>query len=90
MVDDLMESVANAERFVDVRTNTPAQRRSADMALTMLRNAARVGTPTKVRKTLYTIVRLAPVTVLEAIRAPLETAQSFVFARTGEDIDITR
>lgn len=90
MIQDIADSVASTEPFVDTELDTTAEQKSADKALSMLRNAARVGTPAKVKSTIQTIVALCPVDVLETIRTPLETAQSFVFARTGNSVDITR
>ena len=91
ILDDLRDSIANSEAALEERVGYELEKTKAgDKALRMLRNAARVGTPTAVRETLHLIVGLAPTEVLEAIRSPLEIAQSFVFIRTGEAIDITR
>ena len=90
-MDDLLDAVATAEAHVESRLNCEREKvRSADHALTMLRNAARVGTSSKVEETIRTIRLLAPTEVLEAIRAPMEVAQSFVFARTGNSVKISR
>lgn len=88
---DLIDAVATAEAHVEDRLNCERSKvRAADHALTMLRNAARVGTPSKVEETIETIRLLAPTDVLEAIRTPMEVAQSFVFTRTGHAVKISR
>jgi len=89
-MDDLMDSVLNDEEMLESRVDSLDHTMAGDRALSMLRNAARVGTPAKVKSTVQTIVGLAPTPVLEAISGSLELAQSFVFIRTGEAIDIRR
>ena len=91
MIDDLLKEVMQAEMRVEEDLNCERSKvRAADKALSMLREAAHVGTPAKVEDTLNTIRLLAPTDVLEAIRTPMETAQSFVFARTGNSVEISR
>lgn len=90
-MEDLIEEIARTEAVVERELDCEREKvRAADHALSMLRNAARVGTPKKVKDTLNTIRLLAPVEVLDAISAPMEHAQSFVFARTGNAVKITR
>jgi hypothetical protein len=90
IMDSLLDSVANDERMLESRVDSMDHTMAGERALSMLRNAARVGTPAKVKSTIQTIVGLAPTPVLEAISASLETAQSFVFIRTGNSIKIRR
>jgi len=90
MMEDLSEAIADDERMLEERVNGLDHTRVGDYALRMLRNASRVGTVKKVKETIQTITRLAPTPVLEAITTSLEIAQSFVFVRTGEAVDIRR
>ena len=91
MIDDLLKEVMQAEMRVEEDLNCKRSKvRAADKALSMLREAAHVSTPAEVEDTLNTIRLLAPTDVLEAIRTPMETAQSFVFARTGNSVEISR
>ena len=90
IMDSLLDSIANDERMLEDRVDNLDHTMAGDKALQMLRNAARVGTVAEVKSTLQTIVGLAPTPVLEAISGSLETAQSFVFMRTGNSIRIRR
>ena len=91
MIDDLLKEVVQAEMRVEKDLNYERSKvRAADNALSMVREAAHVGTPAKVEETLETVRLLAPTDVLEAIRTPMETAQSFVFARTGNSVEVSR
>jgi hypothetical protein len=90
IMDSLLDSIANDERMLEDRVDNLDHTMAGDKALQMLRNAARVGTVAEVKSTLQTVVGLAPTPVLEAISGSLETAQSFVFIRTGNSIRIRR
>lgn len=90
MMNNLMDSVASDEKMLESRVDSLDHTMAGDRALSMLRNAARVGTPAKVKSTVQTIVGLAPTPVLEAISGSLELAQSFVFVCTGNSIKIRR
>lgn len=90
MMDSLLNSIAHDEQMLESKVDNLDHTMAGDKALQMLRNAARVGTVAEVKSTLQTIVGLAPTPVLEAISGSLETAQSFVFMRTGNSIRIRR
>jgi len=90
MMDSLLNSIAHDEQMLESKVDNLDHTMAGDKALQMLRNAARVGTVAEVKSTLQTIVGLAPTPVLEAISGSLETAQSFVFIRTGNSIRIRR
>ncbi len=90
MMDSLLNSIAHDEQMLESKVDNLDYTMAGDKALQMLRNAARVGTVAEVKSTLQTIVGLAPTPVLEAISGSLETAQSFVFMRTGNSIRIRR
>jgi hypothetical protein len=90
MMDSLLDSIAHDEHMLEDKVDNLDHTMAGDKALQMLRNAARVGTVAEVKSTLQTIVGLAPTPVLEAISGSLETAQSFVFMRTGNSIRIRR
>lgn len=90
ITNDILNAVAKDERMLEKRVDNMNHTLAGDRALSMLRDAARVGTPSKVKSTLQTIVGLAPTPVLEAITGSLEVAQSFVFIRTGNSVRIRR
>lgn len=91
LLEDLLDEIATTEHHVESELDFDREKvRSADHALTMLRNAAHVGTVAKIKDTVQTIRLLAPTEVLEAIRTPMEVAQSFVYVRRGEKVLINR
>lgn len=90
MMDSLLNSIAHDEQMLESKVDSLDHTMAGDKALQMLRNAARVGTVAEIKSTIETIAGLAPTPVLEAISGSLETAQSFVFIRTGNSIRIRR
>lgn len=87
---DIYEAASRVEKKIDTRLNTPAERSSAKQAITELRQAADADTAADVRKAVQTIVRLAPVTVLDAIEPALEQAKWYVYDRTATEIATKR
>ena len=90
MVDEILEEIEKNESFIGVGMDCAGYEvQRAERLLTMLRSAVKTEDVGEVADTLYKMRLFGSNLALDAIREPMETAQRFVFERTGEWVEVS-